>query len=712
VLKGGWPWKKEDIFKGNVVLKDVTLAFDPRWPSLTNTDMTLHFQGKALDIHTSRASLNKQPIETLYATIPDLSEPLLNIQGKMNARIEKALPLLHKSPLAEEVRALASTSPTGKMRLQLGLILPLDKAEPLNVGVQGTVVLQEASLHLPKHSPLSHLSGKITFTESTFIAEKLKGKWYEAWQHFSLKREGLDGPWLLGMKGQLPAHLLPDNTHIHGMIPYTSLLTFYHPEKFKVAFSSNLVGVTSDLPGLFLKSAPEIRPLVGTFEQAQNESLLSLHLDENVHFTSTFVSKDYILTGGHLHFGPKPFAFVSKGKWLVDGVLPSWSLKEGSADGFMGNSRLPLHMNLDIGRLAVAGTEFTQVNVKLEPVKLEPQGIQNDYHIQLRSEDMRGDITLPQAAQAPIMVSLEKLHIKQVMDEVTRLSNQPPVHPIKIQIKDLRFKEKQFHQLSLAMVPSPTGYHLTHGHGQSDHMAVSLNGDWDYLLPIPHMKIEGKLTTQNVKKGIAMIHAHPSIPEAKGEAHFSVEWDGHPFNLHYPSLTGTGHFAFKEGHIPGVDTGIGRLFNLMNVDNMLRRLTLDFSDVTQKRLNFKAIKGQVTFANGKVFSKKIEIHSSSANIHLQGNADLIQKDIDLDMKVLPNVTGSLPLAAAIAAANPAVGAVVWLANKVVGPKLQPITQTQYKISGSWDTPQVTERSKLMAQRGKYPHENRSDSATE
>ena len=61
-----------------------------------------------------------------------------------------------------------------------------------------------------------------------------------------------------------------------------------------------------------------------------------------------------------------------------------------------------------------------------------------------------------------------------------------------------------------------------------------------------------------------------------------------------------------------------------------------------------------------------------------------------EMIVMPDVTGSLPVAAAIASANPAVGAAVWVVDKLFGNKIQQIHRIRYKVLGTWASPKVEE----------------------
>ena len=101
-------------------------------------------------------------------------------------------------------------------------------------------------------------------------------------------------------------------------------------------------------------------------------------------------------------------------------------------------------------------------------------------------------------------------------------------------------------------------------------------------------------------------------------------------------------------------------------------------------MQFDELTGKLQFGKGKISTNKIEVDAPSANIILYGQADTLHKTLDGEMIVMPNVTGSLPVAVAIAAGNPAVGAAVWVVDKILGKKLQKIHRYRYHVGGSWN----------------------------
>ena len=146
----------------------------------------------------------------------------------------------------------------------------------------------------------------------------------------------------------------------------------------------------------------------------------------------------------------------------------------------------------------------------------------------------------------------------------------------------------------------------------------------------------------------------------------------------------------KSGNIIEVDPGLGRIIGLFNLENIPRRLQLDFSDLTDKGFVFDYIKGDLSINNGQLLFNNVIVNGPSANLTINGDTSLISKKINLIIDTKSKVISTLPLAAAIAAGNPVVGAAVWLFDHASGDELGKMKIQKYKIIGTWDKPEISQ----------------------
>jgi uncharacterized protein (TIGR02099 family) len=177
-------------------------------------------------------------------------------------------------------------------------------------------------------------------------------------------------------------------------------------------------------------------------------------------------------------------------------------------------------------------------------------------------------------------------------------------------------------------------------------------------------------------------------------AHFQIDgqWLGGPADLSLQSIDGRMHLNLKEGNFinaSGSTSNALKVVSFLNLDKLVRRLQLDFSDLAGEGLNFDRIRGDVKSKNGVMSTdKRIEVKGSSSEFRIAGSLDFARRTIDSEMVVILPLGSNLPwLAAALAGGLPA-AASVYLASKVLKKQVDVLSSAVYSISGGWDNPEV------------------------
>jgi uncharacterized protein YhdP len=150
-------------------------------------------------------------------------------------------------------------------------------------------------------------------------------------------------------------------------------------------------------------------------------------------------------------------------------------------------------------------------------------------------------------------------------------------------------------------------------------------------------------------------------------------------------LEGSLKLRVGPGQLLDIDPGVGRMLGLFNVQNLMRRLTLDFSDIVKPGMSFDQITGEFTFRQGHAYTDNLLIESPTARIEIQGRTGLKERDYAQRITVTPQFSGALPVAGAIAG-GPAVGAAVLLAERLLQKGIEKAASYRYALSGSWDQP--------------------------
>ena len=156
-------------------------------------------------------------------------------------------------------------------------------------------------------------------------------------------------------------------------------------------------------------------------------------------------------------------------------------------------------------------------------------------------------------------------------------------------------------------------------------------------------------------------------------------------------MKGGVEISLKKGRIIDAGNGSGalRVFGVLNVDTLRRRMFLDFSDLYSSGISFDELTGVVRFNQGVVtFDQPVVIKGPSSTIRLNGVADANKEELDLTMSVTLPVTSNLPILSVLLGTAPPLAGVIYIADKLVGDQVNELASIHYTIKGTFDEPVV------------------------
>ena len=287
---------KQGEFHIAAQVRDATLAYIPesfladpsdRWPSLTQLAGELVFDRMNIRINGVSGRLSGKPglrMAEANAVISDLAKnPVVTVQAEVRGPLAEMLTVVAQTPVAGFTgHVLDQASGTGEALTKLKLVLPIN-ALP-NSRVEGSVVLVGNDVQVSPDTPLlQRASGTVNFTETSLSLSNVQARMYGG----DLRLEG--GGRALVSAGATPTELtvvlraqgtaqaeslrraselgfVPQLARFaSGTAAYSGVLTLGRglPE---ISLSSNLKGVSLNLPPPFRKDADSSMPL--RFENA------------------------------------------------------------------------------------------------------------------------------------------------------------------------------------------------------------------------------------------------------------------------------------------------------------------------------------------------------------------------------------------------------------------------------------------------------------
>ncbi|MCC8999767.1 MAG: hypothetical protein LM522_09750, partial [Candidatus Contendobacter sp.] len=347
--------------------------------------------------------------------------------------------------------------------------------------------------------------------------------------------------------------------------------------------------------------------------------------------------------------------------------------------------------NLDarIGKLIIGRQTFSGVALN---AARQDHGIQ----IEVNSEKLAGRVILPDqpSPERPIDAALQRLHLRHTVDSVPSVAKDADANtldprrlpPLAFTVSDLRLNEAVLGQLRLAAMPYSGGIRLTEFTLDSEQQRIDATGDWRWAIGGQTSRLQATLHSQALGETLAAF-GYSGVGIARGEtrAELAAEWAAALPDFALDRLEGTLKFQVGPGQLLDVDPGMGRMIGLFNVQNLMRRLSLDFSDLFQSGTGFDQIAGEFTFRQGQAYTDNLTIEAPAARIQVQGRTGLKERDYEQRVTVTPRFGGALPIAGVLAG-GPAVGVAVLLAERLLQKGIEQATRYRYRLTGSWDRP--------------------------
>lgn len=265
--------------------------------------------------------------------------------------------------------------------------------------------------------------------------------------------------------------------------------------------------------------------------------------------------------------------------------------------------------------------------------------------------------------------------------------------PLSLKIDSLKLGMSNYGSLSANIKTDNRGLEIEQINWQLEDTNVDAYFNWR-VIPYNRSKIEAKINGGNLSKTISAI-TNSKAPIITGEHSglLRLAWIGSPFDIKLKNLNGNLDFNLQKGEFPKIDLGIfkgiTRIFSLFNIDTLIRRLSLDFSDVTSSGLAFNSVEGSAVISEGVISTvSPIEVKSTATSFSLEGEVDLINNFINQELVVVLPVSQTLPLVALLAGASQ-VGIAIWAAQKLFGNFLDDFTKARYKVYGDLNNPDIT-----------------------
>ncbi|VAW99520.1 hypothetical protein MNBD_GAMMA20-958 [hydrothermal vent metagenome] len=693
-------------FEVRFQVQDALLDYAQAWPPLSDIGAEVLFRGRAMEINAERGRIFQSDIRWAKVVIEDMqAEPVVvTVRGDVDGPTQEKLDYLIQSPPLREKfgQYLEILRAEGRSLLSLDMALPIQEMEDSRVS--GTLHMDDNALFVPPLGEvLSRTQGTLHFSSDGLQAEAMSADLLGQPVVMDILRTA-NGQTRFHATGRFDAvdlsrRYLPQVSDllqggsewdVSLDVPMDGQSSTQQAVVLRV--KSSMLGVAARLPSPLTKSADDLLPLKlrVSFPPAQ-EPVLRLAYGGFLSGIFEFGEGGPMgLHRGELRFSTDAAVLPEQPGLRVAGWLDTFSLDDwgsilGPGDG-KGAAWL-LSTDLAVREAEVFGQ-------KLHNLKLKVVAEEWYWQAQVESQELKGLLQIPRSnVHRPLVVELEYCRLDSLNFAADPEATTDPrsLPPLKVHIGDLRYKQRRFGGLQLETVPVHNGLKIKQLLLTPRKTRLSASGGWFVRgSGEQYSKFDIQVESENVERTLKAFGYLDSIRGGKGTVALSLQWPGSPVlpDDNMELVRGRASMDLREGQLLDVDPGAGRLFGLLSLQTLPRRLLLDFADVFREGFRFDRIRGDFLIEDGDAYTSNLYMTGPAARVDISGRTGLVAKDYDQLVTVTPKISETLPLIGALALTSPQIGAAILFVQKIMEPQINKATQTQYNVTGSWESPDV------------------------
>ncbi len=721
----------QGVFRAGFDVENATLSYSTRWPQARALTGRVDIDGPAVRMRVDEARVLDADIVTADIIMADLfaTQRFVHIRGTARGPGNSAAAIVMASPMRRGKAArLADLDIDGDIEVDLDIDIGLFSKGPRDVLGQAHFAANriEAS---KEGIVLDDLSGDVSFTRGEWYGEGLSAT-FEGMPVGLVVNGGLDDPNYdseFRMTGVSPAATVIAQlgkraasvhrwleqrqalTRLSGRLPWKAVLTIptvvpgATPAPRRLVLESSLEGFAIDLPAPLDKTRGERRPLrlefalrdgLTTATRIDFGSILDAEIDARRRADGSTENERLEILFGSLdpRFAKTPG--ISLSGYLARLSADDWGgyiLPDGEANAAR-SSPSAVQFDLQVSALELFGNQF-------EDMRVHGRRGEQYWDLEVDSTDSRGRIRAPHdVAGGTLSLDFERLHLKKSALDGGTPATPRTLDPRRLPAVDFGAGSFSYGDIALGRAAIKTSRRAD---GLAFEELSFTDADFNLRAAGEWLVSDGVHTSHfNIDLGsdsLANILTRFGYNVANidgGETRMSIDasWPGTPVQFTLARLAGSFELHVNDGRFLDIEPGGGRLFGLLSLQSLPRRLLFDFDDLFRKGFAFDNIDGVFELENGNAYTNSLLMTGPSARIDITGRIGLAEQDYDQQVVVTPALSDSIPVAGALfGPIGVGAGAVYYIGQKMfksIPESIDRFLSRHYTITGSWQDPSI------------------------
>jgi len=688
------------------------LDFADGWPNLTDLNAQLFLQDSGLWIDKGSAMFRGMPLQNINASLPGRAtvkgKKILDITAQAKPTSKDLTYWLTSSPVSQSTaKQAAQFDFTGAFDAALSLKIPLQSPKG-KITYAVDLNVQNATIHSRRANlDFKNINGDINIGNNGVTSKDINLTFLGHPSTLALSTLNIGNgifdqqmtlTGLLDLSDLYTYFDLDSNARIQGSFYYHATLRLPVGKKpLHLRINSPLKNLTLDYPPPLTKKAGRAR--FGQLDAYFNEQTVNLRMKYGKEVKGHFLFRKGEFQRGAVAIAKTlpamPVHGLKVDVSLNKFVISPW-IALGEEKPKAGSNKNFKQAILDYP-IIISARNFDFYGVSFPDTQLSFSREKTGSSLVLKGPDVNGRLFIPKNKGfikgdfTALHLNTEKKRSDQSKSVIARLSPQD-IPALQLHINDFKLNNKDYGNWAFEAVPSNKGVAFKNikinlaGSVFTGHLSWLQNA----------LRFQTTILTGQVKGGNveSLLKAFDWPQAFRSKALFSdigFTWSGSPLDFDIAKVSGRIDLKLEKGRYNRSQkaTDAMKIFGILNMNAIKRRLNLDFTDLYRKGVSFDNVEGAARIDKGVMsFVKPLLFHGPTNNFKFTGKVNLVSHQVDMKMVVVLPLTQNLPLAA-VALGAPQIGGALWIVSKLFGPELNKLASATYLLTGNWNHLNVT-----------------------
>ena len=689
------PDPNEGSFVVTTTGKNTLIEYGTGWPVIEKFDFNASVNAGTFELLSKKGQFLGNTIKELKTTIPAIAieHPILNLQSTLDSPTREAIKFINNSPIKESVQHLFDEATgSGEGKLKVNIDIPMNNLDAITF--KGNYQFLESNLTNPAVGipKIEKIKGLVTFDEKNVKTENLTGTMFGGNTNISLVADAskaikvkLNGKFTdKGIEEKLGTSF----SKLNGSANWEGLLEYKKP-LLNIQLSSDLKGIEMSYPAPFNKARDKEEKFYFTKKQNNTKTdQIEFAYSNIVSSKITRIEKNNIMSidKGYISINSDIKTNTQKGLYLKAN-LPYVNLDDFISvysEGDSGSGFKIDKADIALKHADLFDRRFNNMKIEIAPVSASTK-------FKISSNETSGNLLWTEKDNK-LTARLNGLKLPNEIKKLssTESSSSQKVPNLDIKIDSLEVDGKKVGKLELVSMTSKQNINIQKFKIINDKNIFQAEGDWIGWNKNPISNINFSWKISNLGETLNFLGFPNFVKDGEADVSGQLRWPGNPFSFDKTKVEGSFNLDVRKGIVQKVEPGIGRLFGLLTLQSLPRRLSLDFRDLFGSGFVLDTMNVAVRVNNGIMKTSNFRMDGPAAEVFMSGEINIIKETQDLNLKVTPHISDSLSIAAL--AGGPLVGAVAFIAQKILKDPLNKVLTSEYRIIGTWEKPEEVNNS--------------------